>query len=332
LLVLYLSFVQCSVFYHRELDHVQAINNSDYEYYCSGRCKSPVRTTTELGLVLMGGGLDVDDAFIWMGDKSGHGDFLVIRTDGTDAYDDYIYGLGHCNSASTLIIKTTKGSNDPFVIATIKEAEAIFVAGGDQSTYYYMWSNTGVQQAVNEHISKGAPFGGTSAGCAVMGEVIFSAKYGTVYSDDALENPYDKQIVLELAMFKHPFLQNIITDTHFEERDRMGRLLTFLARIIEDQIVSNNSFYGIGISQNTAILIDQHGNATISGSESAYFIHGGPPTVCEPQKPLEYENVPVYRMDQGTVYYFNVMKGVGGISYFLSAADGNLTSSNGSIY
>src|ERR1051326_8459304 len=42
------------------------------------------------GLVLMGGGTDVDAAFQWMCERAGGGDFVVIRTTGTDAYNPYI--------------------------------------------------------------------------------------------------------------------------------------------------------------------------------------------------------------------------------------------------
>jgi len=46
----------------------------------------------------MGGGTDVDAAFEWMIERAGGGDFLVLRTTGTDAYDPYIYAMGGVNS------------------------------------------------------------------------------------------------------------------------------------------------------------------------------------------------------------------------------------------
>lgn len=65
----------------------------NYEYYVVGN-SSNVNTTTQTGTVLIGGGTDVDAAFQWMINKSGRGDFVVIRATGTDAYKSYIYGLG----------------------------------------------------------------------------------------------------------------------------------------------------------------------------------------------------------------------------------------------
>ena len=51
---------------------------------------APPAATLSPGLVLMGGGTDVDAAFQFMCQRAGGGDFLVIRTTGTDAYNPYI--------------------------------------------------------------------------------------------------------------------------------------------------------------------------------------------------------------------------------------------------
>src|SRR5688572_6686938 len=64
------------------------------------------------GLVLMGGGTDVDAAFQWMCQRAGGGDFLVIRTTGTDAYNPYIQELcPQMDSVETIIITSVTGAN-----------------------------------------------------------------------------------------------------------------------------------------------------------------------------------------------------------------------------
>src|SRR4051794_36261423 len=57
-----------------------------YRYHLVGN-PGDVVTATRPGLVLEGGGTDIDESFRWMIDRSGGGDFLVIRTSGTDAYN-----------------------------------------------------------------------------------------------------------------------------------------------------------------------------------------------------------------------------------------------------
>jgi len=105
-----------------------------YQYLRSGN-EQDVTRKTQFGVALMGGGKDIDEAFQWMCAKSGGGDFLVVRATGDDDYNynSYIAKLCHENSAATLIIPTREAAMDPKVAAIIGSAEALFIAGGDQS-------------------------------------------------------------------------------------------------------------------------------------------------------------------------------------------------------
>lgn len=88
-----------------------------------------VSTSTTGGTVLMGGGTDVDAAIQWMIQKSGGGDFVIIRASGADGYNSYIYNdLGGVNSCETILIDSRNAANDPGVETTIRNAEAVFMA------------------------------------------------------------------------------------------------------------------------------------------------------------------------------------------------------------
>ena len=105
-----------------------------YSYFRVGNAND-ITTSTTPGTVLMGGGTDVDAAFQWMCQRSGNGDFLVIRATGTDAYDPYIQQLcPNENSVATLIIPNRTAASDPFVISTIQSAEALWIAGAISPT------------------------------------------------------------------------------------------------------------------------------------------------------------------------------------------------------
>lgn len=195
---------------------------SGYEYYVVGN-RNDVARSTSGGTVLMGGGADVDAAFQWMIGKAGGGDFVVIRASGTDAYNPYIYGLGVVDSVETLVIKTRRAAADSFVVDKIRNAEALFIAGGDQWDYISLWKGTPLEHAIQSVISRQAPVGGTSAGLAVLGEFVYSARNGTVYSDEALRNPYNRFMTFGRNFLTVPYLQDVITDTHFVTEDRMGR-------------------------------------------------------------------------------------------------------------
>src|SRR4029077_9657912 len=99
-----------------------------HRYYVTGTRDDVVRPTSGL-LVLQGGGDDVDENYRRMGERGGGGDFVVLRASGADEYDDYIFGLCHCASVATLVIDDRSASEDPFVIQTIRNAEALFIAG-----------------------------------------------------------------------------------------------------------------------------------------------------------------------------------------------------------
>jgi len=151
-----------------------------------------VTTNTEAGFVLAGGGKDVDAAMKWMIDRSGGGDFVIIRASGFTGYNDYLFELGKLNSVETLLIDTREKAMNKDTGKRIREAEALFIAGGDQWNYVNYWNNSEVSEAIKYLIEeKKVPIGGTSAGCAVLSEFIFDARNDTVVSADALTNPYE---------------------------------------------------------------------------------------------------------------------------------------------
>ena len=188
------------------------------------------------GLVLMGGGTDVDAAFQWMCQRAGGGDFLVIRTTGTDAYNPYIQQLcPQMDSVETIIITSVTGANSAYVSTQIQNAEALWIAGGDQSTYVALWRGTAVQTGVNFLLnSKQAPVGGTSAGLAVLSQFIYTGAVGSVTSSQALANPFHRYVTLDRDLFQSSLGGNKLYDSHFVTRDRLGRSLVFLARIVNN--------------------------------------------------------------------------------------------------
>lgn len=283
----------------------------------------------------MGGGADQDAAFQWMCDKAGRGEFVVLRASGTDAYDPYIRNV--CPgivAVETLIIKSRDEAQQPSVSRKIRSAGALFISGGSQDNYINLWQGTPVQDAMNAVISKGAPVGGTSAGLAVLGEYIFSARNDTIRSSEALRDPFDRRVTIDRNFLHVPHLEGKITDSHFVARNRMGRLIVFLARISQNGWTPAPC--AMGIDEKTAVLMEPDGSATVVGKGAAYFLHApGRPEVCRPNTPLTYRNISVYRLSGGAGHFdIASWKGTGGAAYLISAKDGVLTSTlpNNQIY
>jgi cyanophycinase len=296
---------------------------------------SDVQTRTTPGILFEGGGTDVDAAYQWMCQKANGGDFLVIRTSGNAGYNPYIKGLcPGINSVSTLRIYD-RGAEQPFVANTIAGAEALFIAGGDQSDYVNYWQNTPVNTAIDNLALRGVPIGGTSAGNAILAQFAYSALHGgSETSSEALANPFNFLITLDNGFLNlSPLLANRITDDHFVTRDRMGRLVTFLARILQDGSATQAS--GIAVDEQTAFLMEADGSGSVVGVSTVYFLRTpGPPQVCQRNTPLTFENIPVYRISAGGTFNVSTWSGTGGTAYSVSAVKGALqsTQAGGAIY
>ena len=274
----------------------------DYVYERAGN-EADVETAVKGGVVLMGGGKDVAEAFAWMIERSGGGDFLVLRAAGTPAYNAFVLQQGQANSAATLILKTREASSDPFVLARIRQAEAIFLAGGDQWNYIRQWKGTPLGAASQERIANGVPIGGTSAGLAVLGQYYFSAEHDTVTSAEALADPFHVKVTLGQDFLQVPHLEGLITDSHFIAREREGRLLVFIARL---------NARGLGIDEATAVLLEPDGLSRVVGRNSAHFYSpSAERAICVAGQPLEVTGLRVLRVKAGDPFDFVAWTGTG---------------------
>jgi cyanophycinase len=293
-----------------------------------------INTSTQGGLLLMGGSTDVDAAIAWQLNRSGGGDIVVIRASGADGYNTYMYNLVPVNSVESIIIDSREKANLPEVAQKIRNAEALFIAGGDQWNYVNYWKNTPVEDAINYLANtKNVTIGGTSAGLAILGNAYYSAQNGTITSAKALADPYLKTVTLGANDFiSAPYMQNIITDSHYTQRDRQGRHITFMARLMKDFAFAN--IKGIGIDEETAVCIDQNGNGTVFGINAAYFLqnNAGPAETCLSKKPLHWlqnnQAVKAYKIIGNATGNgnFNATNWTfsGGVSYFYYVNNGVL--------
>lgn len=96
----------------------------------------------------------------------------------------------------------------------LRNAEAVFIAGGDQSDYVDMWIGTPLQSVLQDKMTN-ITIGGTSAGCMVESNWIYSAEVGSIDSTQALSNPYHRYMTFSSKFLKIPYLESTILDTHF---------------------------------------------------------------------------------------------------------------------
>lgn len=255
--------------------------------------------TSRAGIILMGGGTDVDDAFRWQRDRIGGGDVVVLRASGADGYNTYLQDeIGGTDSVETMLVDTRALALEPYVKWQLDHAEAIFIAGGDQAVYVGAWDGSPVADAIAAAWGRGAVVGGTSAGCAFLAGVVYAATNGSVVSGEALEDPYDPRVTLIRDVVALPPIVDVVTDTHFAARDRMGRLAAFVGRAFADSLSTRP--LGLGVDEATALVIDETGLGTVMGQGAVYVMApAAPPARCSPGQSLAWASIPLFRLEAG---------------------------------
>ena len=253
------------------------------------------------GLVLAGGGGDCDPAMRWMLERAAGGDVVVLRTSGGDGYNPYLFEeLGvEVDSVETLRVASRDAANDPEVVETVRRAEVLFIAGGDQRTYVDLWRDTALFAAIDHLLlEKQATVGGTSAGMMILAGAWYAPETLGVLSEEALGDPHHPYMT-ELGhggLLQAPHLERVIADTHFDDRNRRGRLVAFLARLRSDLALDAR---GLACNEWTAIAVDEHGLGRVFGEWPAFPDHAhflsspcppprGMPERCEPGLPLDW--------------------------------------------
>jgi cyanophycinase len=293
----------------------------------------------EFGVAMMGGGSDLGEAFRWLCAKANGGDFLVLRARGDDAYNPYVAGLCKVNSVATLVIPNREAAQAPRVAEVIGQAEAIFIAGGDQALYVRFWQGTPVLDAINAHLAAGKPIGGTSAGLAVLGQFVYGALEdkpddADLTSREVVADPYNQRATLVRDFLKVPGLENTLTDSHFARRDRMGRSLGFLARIVQDGW--SRTPREIAIDEKSALLVEADGRGKVMGTGlGVYFLRvSGAPAVCKRGQPLTLDGIAAYHAPAGATFDLHTWAGSGGEAYSIPVTAGKIHTSRGvnSVY
>ncbi|MDZ8239292.1 MAG: cyanophycinase [Nostoc sp. ChiQUE01a] len=293
------------------------VDKFDYVREC-GRVNSSSPQPTPC-ILLIGGAeeetLGEKAATRWFLNRLDRGDYLVLRSPriGRQANwicDNYRDLVG---SSAELAINSREAANHPQVIQYIRDAETLFIAGGDQNDYEDYWEGSGVEEAINYLINqKQVPIAGTSAGMAILGDYYYAPAHQGVLSSEILNDPFhhNTKDIYYSDFIKVPILKNVITDTHLDRIDkehpetRYGRLFGFLARVVYEKGLP---VLGIGLEEGAFVAIDENGIAQVFGNgthkgQDAYFLqtNGAIPEQIKPGVPLIWNNngqaVKVYKI------------------------------------
>lgn len=279
------------------------LNDPGYRYYEVGALDAPRASHTEPAMMLMGGGKWVPAAFQWWLDRAGHGRVVILRASGADELQERLYReIGGVASVQTLVFNSRRAADDPAVLGVIAAADAIFIAGGDQSRYIRFWKGTAVNEALNAHVRAGRPIAGTSAGLAILGGYSYGAlDGGSVTSRRALRDPMGAAVTLDTDFLTMPYLANVVTDTHFGKRDRLGRLIVFVARAAQRSGLQD--MVGLGVDEDTALCVEADGTGRVFSRAGGYAWLVMPQRAADRLRdgqPLDFHAIPVTGVGAGS--------------------------------
>lgn len=278
----------------------------DYRHFLVGDPAAPTPGAVSGGLLLMGGGDRNYDALRWFIAKAGHGHLVVLRaSQGPEVADEFFHDVGGVTSVETFVFTGRAAATDPRVLASLAKADGIFLAGGDQARYVRFWKGTPVAAALDAHVAAGKPLGGTSAGLAILGEYLYGAMDGgSITSRDAMADPLGAANTIEGDFLHLAALRGIVTDTHFKERDRLGRLFAFLAKAQVLREPAATPLWGLGVDESAALAVEPDGTARVYATApdgAAWLVKGGFRDVQAAGKPLNLARVEVTGIGHGSV-------------------------------
>jgi cyanophycinase len=177
-------------------------------------------------------------------------------------------------------------------INLVEGASLIFFTGGDQLRITSLLGGTEILKSIKTKFNDGCTIVGTSAGASVMSDTM-------IVTGPSEEPP--KKCTLKMAPGLG-FLKGVIIDQHFEQRGRIGRLLVGISE--------NPETLGVGLDEDTSIVVNENGEIRVIGSGAVYVIDGSSitSTNVSEQKPdeiLSIFDVKVHVLKDGNMFNLN---------------------------
>lgn len=217
---------------------------------------------------------------------------LVIITTATEyprqtgeEYRALLRTLG-AKRVSVAPITERRAANGLVQAEEIERADGIFFTGGDQLRLTSILGGSLVDAAIRRAFVGGSVLAGTSAGASVMSDTM-------IIGGDSSDTPTKDSLSMAHGM---SLLERTVVDQHFAQRGRINRLLAAVAQ--------NPHVLGIGIDEDTALIVPPDGRCEIIGSQSVTILDGHDivhSTISESKRhqPLAITNVTLHILPVG---------------------------------
>lgn len=161
------------------------------------------------------------------------------------------------NKANILMMNNSKDANNPVFVERIEKADIVFLTGGDQKKLFkFLHESAVLKTIIQRYENEELVIVGTSSGAMVMGEHMIIAGE----SDEAvLKGLIDTEDAFNI-------IPNMVIDTHFLSRGRFSRLA--------EALLINNDDIGIGICEDTGVVITEGNKLRTIGSGTVVLMEG----------------------------------------------------------
>jgi len=163
-------------------------------------------------------------------------------------------------------LTSQKDADNSDFLQYIDQADAVFLAGGDQTRLCRVLQQTrGIELLLERFASLDITVGGTSAGASALSKTMITSGGSGLW-------PRKGRVKLSTGL---GFVSGFVIDQHFEQRERFGRLAEAVISLSRWQVS------GLGIDENTALILHPAGRAEVAGS--------GGVAVIQPSRDLRQE-------------------------------------------
>lgn len=213
-----------------------------------------------------------------------------------EEYKRIFYDIG-AEHVETINIINRIEANRKQICDELENITCVFFVGGDQLRISSILGGTSFHKRIMELMKEGLLIAGTSAGASMMSQIM-------VVEGDDEDAPRKCTIKMAPGM---GFLNGAIVDQHFNQRGRIGRILGAVAQ--------NPSTLGIGIDEDTAIIVNSKSELKVIGSGVVTIIDGMEieyTNISEqfPDEPLVITNVKIHILPTDYGYNLKTRKAI----------------------
>ncbi|HEY0515136.1 MAG TPA: cyanophycinase [Thermoanaerobaculia bacterium] len=244
--------------------------------------RGPAKVETKKGTLIIIGGGERKDAertvLQQVADRVGTGRLVVVTVataQPEETWKDYreIFKKLGVKKVEWLDVRVREEGFQEEIVRLLDGASVVFFTGGDQLKITSQLGDSYVYRRIEEIYEQGGTIAGTSAGASVMSETMLISGDG--------DESHKVNTILGMAPGLG-LIKNAVIDQHFAQRGRLGRLL--------GAITQNPRTLGIGLDENTAIILTDNERFEVVGAGAAYVLDGSKVSysnLAEPEQEME---------------------------------------------